>query len=100
MIPLARSLVSIPAGASRMPVARFAIFTAVGSAAWNAALIAAGQALGANWDRVSDWVGQYSNVVLALAAVGAAIFLGVRRFRKGRPDQSANTKSDPKRSNA
>jgi membrane protein DedA with SNARE-associated domain len=64
-VPFARSAVSIPAGTSRMPPARFAVLTALGSWVWNAALIGAGgYALGSNWDRVSGWVGAYSDVVL------------------------------------
>ncbi len=42
MVPFVRSIVSIPAGLSEMPVLRFAILTAVGSGAWNALLIVAG----------------------------------------------------------
>ena len=37
----------------RMPLVRFAVLTAVGSSLWNAVLLGAAYALGANWDRVS-----------------------------------------------
>lgn len=84
VIPLARSIVSIPAGTSRMRPVRFAVFTAEGSTIWNAAPIGAGNALGANWDRVSGWVGQYSDAVLVILAAGVALFPGVRRFRRVR----------------
>ena len=43
-IPLIRSLVSIPAGFRRMPFATFTLYTAIGSAIWNTALIGAGYA--------------------------------------------------------
>jgi hypothetical protein len=69
VVPFARSVVSIPAGTSRMPPVRFAVLTALGSAAWNAVLIGAGYALGANWDRVSGWLGAYSDVVLVVVAI-------------------------------
>ncbi|MDP8948242.1 MAG: VTT domain-containing protein, partial [Actinomycetota bacterium] len=83
-VPFARSVVSIPAGTSRMSPARFAVLTALGSAAWNAVLIGAGYALGANWDRVSGWVGAYSDAVLAAVAIVAATYLTVRGLRKHR----------------
>jgi membrane protein DedA with SNARE-associated domain len=82
VVPVARSIVSIPAGTAKMPLPRFVILTTLGSAAWNGILIGAGVALGANWDRVSDWVGSYSNVVLIVAAVAVALFLVWRHFRR------------------
>ena len=87
VVPFARSVVSIPAGTSRMPPARFAVLTALGSAVWNAVLIGAGYLLGANRDRVSDWVGAYSDVVLAAVVVAAAAYLTVRGLRKHRKDR-------------
>ena len=84
VVPLARSIVSIPAGTMKMPLPRFIVLTTVGSGVWNAILIGAGVALGANWTRVSDWIGSYSDVVLILLAGAAAVFLVLRhRQRKG-----------------
>ena len=82
VVPLARSIVSIPAGTAKMPLLRFVVLTSVGSAAWNALLIGAGVILGANWEIVQNWIGSYSNVVLVLAAVGAASYLLFRHFRR------------------
>ena len=76
MVPLARSVVSIPAGTLKMPLARFTLLTTLGSAAWNTLLIGAGWTLGNNWTRVSDAVGQYSNVVLVLSLVAVVVLLG------------------------
>ena len=42
LAPGVRSVVSIPAGASAMGLRRFTIYTALGSALWNAALIGIG----------------------------------------------------------
>jgi membrane protein DedA with SNARE-associated domain len=90
VIPLARSIVSIPAGTSRMPPVRFTVLTTLGSAAWNTALVGMGYSLGANWQSVSDWVGSYSDIVLVAATVAAALFLflrHVRHLRKRRQDR-------------
>jgi membrane protein DedA with SNARE-associated domain len=82
VVPVARSIVSIPAGTAKMPLTRFLILTAVGSTIWNALLIGAGVILGANWSLVQNWIGSYSNVVLILATVGAAAYLLSRHFRR------------------
>lgn len=82
VVPLARSVVSIPAGATRMSLPRFALLTALGSAAWNTLLIGAGWYLGSNWQRVTDAVGSATNVVLIVALVstaGLAIWWWLRR---------------------
>ena len=48
-IPIVRSLISIPAGMSEMPMLKFLIYTIVGSAIWNTVLIIAGNMVGENW---------------------------------------------------
>ncbi len=81
VVPFARSIVSIPAGTMKMPLLRFTALTALGSGVWNAFLIGAGVALGANWTRISGWIGTYSEVVLILLAGAAAVFLVLRHRR-------------------
>lgn len=84
VVPLARSIVSIPAGTMQMPLLRFTVLTAVGSGVWNVLLIGAGVALGANWARISGWIGSYSDVALILLAGAAAVLLILRhRGREG-----------------
>lgn len=82
VVPFARSIVSIPAGTMQMPLIRFTVLTALGSGAWNALLIGAGVSLGANWTRISGWIGSYSEVVLILLAGVAALFLVLRHRRR------------------
>jgi membrane protein DedA with SNARE-associated domain len=71
-IPLVRSLVSIPAGFRRMNVARFTIYTAIGSLVWNATLITLGYAARQHWGRVQDVMSyvQYGVIAVGLGAVG------------------------------
>ena len=83
VVPVARSIVSIPAGTMTMPVLRFVLLTTLGSVVWNSALIGAGVALGANWQAVERWMGSYSDVVLIAGTVAAALFLLLRHFRRG-----------------
>jgi membrane protein DedA with SNARE-associated domain len=82
LVPVARSIVSIPAGTMEMPVLRFVVLTTLGSAVWNSVLIGAGVVLGANWHAVSGWMGSYSDVVLVVGTVAVALFLLLRHFRR------------------
>jgi membrane protein DedA with SNARE-associated domain len=80
LVPGVRSLVSIPAGLDRMPLATFCVYTTLGSLVWNTALILAGYELGAQWHVVEGWVGPVSNVVYALLAV-VLLVVAARRLR-------------------
>ncbi len=71
MIPLARSVVSVPAGTTRMGRGQFLLYTTVGSLIWNAALIGAGWALGAAYEQAADVVGTLS----VIAAIGLVVGL-------------------------
>ena len=75
LVPGARSLVSIPAGLSEMPVARFTLLTTAGSATWNTALIGAGWALGANYDKVGGVLGPAGTIILTVAVLGGIAFI-------------------------
>ena len=78
LVPGVRSLVSVPAGLSEMPVWRFLAATAAGALLWNAALLGAGALLGSQYDRVEGYVGPVSTVVMAvvvLAAIAGLVWL-------------------------
>ena len=81
LVPGARSLVSIPAGLSEMPVVSFTLLTAVGSAVWNAALIGAGWALGSNYDKVGNVIGPIGTAVTILLLLGVLLLFSRRRRR-------------------
>ncbi len=81
-VPGLRSIVSVPAGMSSMPLAKFTALTAIGSGVWNAALIGAGVALGSRFDRVGDVLGPLSTAVVALLAFAAPALLVVVRRRR------------------
>jgi membrane protein DedA with SNARE-associated domain len=78
VVPVFRSLISIPAGMSRMPIGKFLIFTALGAGAWNSGLISAGYLLGTNWELVVNWMDNYQ---LAMIAVSTGVFLVVATLR-------------------
>ncbi|AZN30229.1 DedA family protein [Flaviflexus salsibiostraticola] len=78
MIPIFRSLISIPAGVTRMRLAGFTALTLGGSLIWNTILIGAGYALGENWHVVEDWVSTFSTVV-AIIVLALLIWWVARR---------------------
>jgi membrane protein DedA with SNARE-associated domain len=73
MVPLARSVVSVPAGTTRMGRGRFLAYTTVGSAIWNSTLIVAGWVLGAAYEQASGVVGTLSVVAVAAAVLGLLV---------------------------
>ena len=85
MIPLIRSLISIPAGLEKMPLFRFVLFTVAGTLIWNSLLISAGAALGVAWPTVSRWASTYDNVLLGI--LGILAIYGIYRWwtRPGAP---------------
>ncbi|MFI8216612.1 DedA family protein [Streptomyces sp. NPDC085932] len=85
MIPIFRSLISVPAGVERMRLPVFLGLTTLGSAIWNTVFVLAGYFLGANWHTVSDIVSTYSKVVLAVAALAVVAFIVIRLLRR-RPE--------------
>jgi membrane protein DedA with SNARE-associated domain len=78
MIPIFRSLISIPAGIERMPLLRFTLLTTAGSAIWNTIFVLAGYFLGANWHVVEEYAGVFQKVVIAVVVVAVAVWITVR----------------------
>ena len=79
LVPVVRSLISIPAGIHRMSLGTFALYTTLGSAVWNFALIGLGYLLGTQWDRVERYVKAFEYLVIAAAVIAVLYFL-TKRF--------------------
>jgi membrane protein DedA with SNARE-associated domain len=75
--PVVRSFVSIPAGVFRMPLGRYTVLTAVGSAIWAFALAGAGWALGRSYETFHHDFRYVEFAVLA-GILAAAAYLAVR----------------------
>lgn len=83
MVPLIRSLISIPAGMSNMKFWLFLLFTTVGTLIWNIILITIGVILGESWENILSFMDIYSNITYAIIAVGI-ILLAVWYMRRKR----------------
>ncbi|KAB1929852.1 DedA family protein [Micromonospora sp. ALFpr18c] len=92
VVPVVRSLVSVPAGANRMPLGEFILLTTLGSGVWNALIVGAGYALGSRWqnvERYSDWFNYAIGVVFVVMLV-TWVIRKVRR-RRERDDRRSVT---------
>jgi len=90
MIPIFRSLISIPAGIERMNLLLFTVFTAIGSLIWNTLFILGGYLLGANFHLIADYADIFSNVVLAQVVVALAVWVAARVIRNRRRVRDPN----------
>ncbi|WP_340540802.1 DedA family protein [Nocardioides sp. GXZ039] len=88
MIPIFRSLISVPAGIERMPMLQFLGLTFAGSAIWNTVFVVAGYQLGENWHRVEGVVGTFQWVVIGVVAVAVIgwVMVRVRSIRTQRQE--------------
>jgi membrane protein DedA with SNARE-associated domain len=90
--PGLRTLISVPAGLGQMPLARFWLYTALGSGLWNGALILAGRLLGDNW-RLAEGILRPIGPIIYVLMIAAVVFVVARRLWQKRqaarrpPDQ-------------
>ncbi|MGN8913964.1 DedA family protein [Anaerofustis butyriciformans] len=81
-IPVARSLISIPAGLSRMKFSYFIILSTLGTLIWNTLLVFLGVILGDAWESFLPYFKSYSNIVWIL--IFAFIIIYILRYKKGK----------------
>jgi membrane protein DedA with SNARE-associated domain len=82
LVPGIRTLISFPAGAAKMPIAKFLVFTTAGCILWNSVLIYVGYYLGSNWTEVAG-ISHY--IIIAVTAgltITIALYLVMRQRKK------------------
>jgi membrane protein DedA with SNARE-associated domain len=94
MIPIFRSLISIPAGITRMPLWRFALLTAAGSLVWNSIFVLSGFFLGESWHIVERYADILQYVVIAVAVLAVAWFV-YARVRALLADRDGGSRAEP-----
>lgn len=88
MIPIFRSVISVPAGIERMGVVRFTLLTTAGSLIWNSVFVFAGYLLGENWAQVQRYSDVLQKSVILAVVLAVAIFVA-RRLWQVRPRRQA-----------
>jgi membrane protein DedA with SNARE-associated domain len=78
MVPIFRSLISIPAGVERMSFVAFFLLTTAGSAIWNSIFVIAGYQLGSDWDAVEPYADVFQKLVIGAVLTVVAVFVVVR----------------------
>lgn len=78
LIPIIRSLISLPAGIMKMNFFSFSLYSLIGTIIWNTILVYLGIMLGNSWSLISNYIKQYTFVI---AIVVFIIYL----IRKRRP---------------
>ncbi|WP_420457249.1 DedA family protein [Rubrivirga sp.] len=81
-----RAVIGLLAGASDLRWAPTAAWATVSAVAWSLLLVWGGARLGAEWERVLDWLANYGRVVTV--ALGAALAVAAVRRWRARPKNS------------
>jgi membrane protein DedA with SNARE-associated domain len=82
LVPGIRTLISIPAGISKMPVVPFFIYSTIGTIAWVTLLTYAGYFLGKNYKLVEDYIDVITKVVVFGVLLAIASFIGYRLWKR------------------
>lgn len=80
MIPIVRSVISIPAGVANMPMTQFIIYSFIGSLIWNVLLVSLGYFAGEHWPKVGEYFKEIEFVV-EIAIVALIIWYIVKKIR-------------------
>jgi membrane protein DedA with SNARE-associated domain len=89
LLPVIRTFIAFPAGVARMPMARFLVYTFVGSYPWCLVLAWAGRELGEAWHndpRLQAIYRRFEYAIVAAVVLAVAWFVWhkVREARRGR----------------
>jgi membrane protein DedA with SNARE-associated domain len=83
LLPISRTIITLPAGAARMPIVPFTLATFGGAFLWSTFLAALGYAAGSQWERVRGRLGQwYLPVTMAVIILGVVAYLLMRSIRE------------------
>ncbi len=94
LLPVIRTFIAFPAGVARMPMAKFLVYTFVGSYPWCLALAWAGQKLGQAWHtdpRLKAVYHRFELVIVVAAVLAVAWFVWhkIREARRARASAGA-----------
>lgn len=71
------------AGGSGIRFRRFMTYDTLGELTWIVLYGGLGYWFGGNWEIVSDFISSFGGLALGLVLLGAGVWLGIRRFKRG-----------------
>lgn len=80
VIPIVRSVISVPAGVAEMNVPAFVSLTAIGSAIWISVLAGLGYAAGSNWKHLEKYFHAAQIPIIAIIVI-VLVYGFVHRYR-------------------
>ncbi len=84
LVPGVRTLISLPAGISRMPLIPFLFLSTLGTLLWVSLLTYAGYVLGDNYEVVDQYLGPVSKIVVASLVFAFIIWVVQRNLKRKR----------------
>ena len=89
ILPVIRTFISLPAGIVRMNLAKFSIYTFIGSFIWSTGLTYGGYLLGAHWEQIRTWMRPFDIPILIVVVLMIAFYVyrHIRHFAKGNQNQ-------------
>lgn len=82
LLPVIRTVISLPAGIAKMPIKPFIVYTFIGSLPWCAALAYLGYVLGENWAEIGGYFQNLDLLVVVAIVLAAAYLVWRYRIRK------------------
>lgn len=82
MVPVFRSIISIPAGMFNMNLIEFVILTTLGSTIWNALIIFAGMKLGENWKDIEVFIKDYTLIIIGIVVIFLIVYFVKKKNKK------------------
>ena len=91
LVPGVRTLISVPAGISGMPMIPFLLYSTIGTVAWTGALAACGYILRGQWQAVEAYISPISTAVIA----GLVLLFAYRFYRQWNGRRKGEEASQP-----
>ena len=81
LMPVVRTYVSLLAGAEKIKIVPFVIYSTIGILIWNLILILLGYYIGHNLALINTILGRYSDAVIVITVIAVIIYI-VKKFKK------------------
>ena len=88
LIPVIRQLISLPAGAARMPLGKFCFYTGLGAGIWIVILTVIGWLVGRNQDLLHQYM--RNATVWTLGGVAVAVFAYIKLYHRRKGKKAAD----------